>query len=86
MKHWADRHSRVRNAQLTWSQLLLRGCLAGVLSLAAQAPAVAGSASHVYDTLGRLVQIVYVQGMTTTTINYSYDTAGNRASVVTTSP
>ena len=85
MKNWADRHSRVRDAQPTWSQLLLRGCLAGALSLAVQAPAAAGSASYVYDTLGRLARIVYVQGATTTTINYSYDAAGNRTSVVTTS-
>ncbi len=49
-------------------------------------PAVAGSVSYTYDALGRLATAVYNNGSTTTTITYSYDAAGNRTSVVTTSP
>lgn len=57
----------------------------GLLLLAAQA-AYAGSVGYTYDALGRLATAVYNNGTTTTTITYSYDAAGNRTSVVTTSP
>jgi YD repeat-containing protein len=50
------------------------------------AAAHAGSVSHTYDALGRIATVVYNNGTTTTTIKYSYDAAGNRTSVVTTSP
>jgi YD repeat-containing protein len=40
-----------------------------------------------YDALGRLASAVYSNGTSSTTsITYSYDAAGNRTSVVTTSP
>lgn len=48
--------------------------------------AVAGTSTYTYDSLGRLTRVVYNNGTTTTTINYSYDAAGNRTSVVTTTP
>ncbi|MNN95524.1 RHS Repeat protein [compost metagenome] len=44
----------------------------------------AGSVSYAYDSLGRVKQVVYIDGSKTTTIDYSYDAAGNRTSVVTT--
>lgn len=46
----------------------------------------AGSVSYTYDSLGRMATVTYNNGTTTTTITYSYDAAGNRTSVVTTSP
>ncbi|PNG53114.1 MULTISPECIES: RHS repeat domain-containing protein [unclassified Variovorax] len=61
-----------------------RVCM-GVLAVAGFA-AHAGSVSYVYDALGRLASAVYSNGSTTTTITYSYDAAGNRTSVATTSP
>ena len=66
-----------------------RTVLAAGLCAAALAghPAHAGSMSYRYDALGRLASTVYSNGAsTTTTITYSYDPAGNRTSVVTTSP
>lgn len=57
----------------------------GVLALAGLA-AHAGSVSYAYDALGRLATVVYNNGTSTTTIAYSYDAAGNRTSVATTSP
>lgn len=45
----------------------------------------AGSVSFTYDALGRLASTVYTSG-TSTTISYSHDAAGNRSSVVTTTP
>ena len=54
---------------------------------AALAPCVAqaGSVSYTYDILGRLSKVIYNDGKTATTIAYSYDAAGNRTSVATTS-
>lgn len=46
----------------------------------------AGSVAYTYDSLGRVIRVVYTVGATTTTITYSYDAAGNRTSKVTTSP
>jgi YD repeat-containing protein len=62
------------------------GALAFV-AFAAAAPfmAHAGSVSYTYDTLGRLAKVIYNDGKTATTIAYSYDAAGNRTSVATTS-
>lgn len=40
------------------------------------------SASYTYDALGRIVSIVYTDGVKTTTVTYSYDASGNRASMV----
>lgn len=44
----------------------------------------AGTANYTYDALGRITQVVYVDGSTTTTITYQYDATGNRTAVVTT--
>ncbi|MCY1223422.1 hypothetical protein D9M69_619110 [compost metagenome] len=63
----------------------MRGVFASLLALAAIA-ASAGSVSYTYDVLGRLAKVIYNNGTTTTTISYSYDAAGNRTSVATTSP
>ncbi len=38
-------------------------------------PALAGTAQYTYDSLNRLIQVVYDNG---TTIVYTYDAAGNR--------
>jgi YD repeat-containing protein len=45
--------------------------------------AATGSVSYSYDALGRLVQVTYDDGTTTT---YTYDANGNRISVVTEQP
>ncbi|AOY98199.1 hypothetical protein BKK81_01960 [Cupriavidus sp. USMAHM13] len=46
----------------------------------------ANSVEYTYDPLGRLAKVVYNVGNKKTTITYSYDAAGNRTSVVSTSP
>ena len=51
--------------------------LAGALALAGAAKA--GSATHAYDSLGRLSQVSYSNGVV---ITYVYDAAGNRTSYV----
>jgi len=43
--------------------------------------AYAGSASYTYDNLGRLVKVVYSNGVI---IAYTYDAAGNRTATVVT--
>ncbi|MHA7602602.1 RHS repeat domain-containing protein [Alicycliphilus sp. T452] len=53
--------------------------LAGALVLAGAATA--GSATHTYDSLGRLSQVTYSNGVV---ITYVYDAAGNRTSYVVT--
>ncbi|MDR6856289.1 hypothetical protein [Variovorax guangxiensis] len=62
-----------------------RAALAGLLLLGAGA-AHAGSVSYGYDALGRFASAVYSNGSSTATVTYSFDPAGNRTSVVTTSP
>ena len=42
--------------------------------------------SYGYDALGRLASAVYSNGSSTATVTYSFDAAGNRTSVVTTTP
>lgn len=61
-------------------------CLMAVFSfaLATSSPIWAGAANYTYDTLGRITQVVYADGSTTTTITYQYDATGNRTAVVTT--
>lgn len=54
------------------------------LTLMASIPVLAGAANYTYDPLGRITQVVYTDGSTTTTITYQYDASGNRTSVVTT--
>lgn len=57
-------------------------CLAMAL-MVSTAHAATGSVSYVYDDLGRLVEVVYDDG---TTIQYTYDAAGNREATITTLP
>jgi YD repeat-containing protein len=52
-----------------------------MLAMIAVVPAHAGSATHTYDSLGRLTKVTYSNG---TVITYTYDAAGNRSTVVTT--
>lgn len=67
-----------RRRQAAWAATGLALALLG----ATAAPAVqAGSATHTYDSLGRLVKVVYSNGVV---VSYSYDAAGNRITVVTT--
>lgn len=54
------------------------------LMLMTPIPVLAGAANYSYDPLGRITQVVYTDGSTTTTITYQYDASGNRTSVVTT--
>jgi YD repeat-containing protein len=56
-----------------------------LLTAAAPFMAHAGSVSYTYDTLGRLAKVIYDDGKAATTIAFSYDAAGNRTSVATTS-
>lgn len=46
----------------------------------------ASNANYTYDALGRLTKVAYSDGVKTTTVTYSYDTAGNRTSVVSSAP
>lgn len=63
--------------QMRWMQRLALAAGSALISAAA----VAGSAAHVYDSLGRLTKVTYSNGVV---ITYVYDAAGNRSSVVTT--
>ena len=64
--------------------LVLRALVVSAFMLFGQ-QALAGSVNYTYDTLGRLATLVYSNGVTTTTVTYIYDAAGNRTSVATTS-
>lgn len=64
--------------------LVLRALVATAFMLLGQ-QALAGSVNYTYDPLGRLATLVYSNGVTTTTVTYTYDAAGNRTSVATTS-
>lgn len=55
--------------------------IAGMGVALAACAALAGSAANTYDSLGRLVQVTYSNGVV---INYVYDAAGNRTSYVVT--
>lgn len=68
-----------------WLRFTYGMCLAMALLLTGH-PALAGSVSYSYDTLGRVSAVIYNNGSSTTTITYTYDAAGNRTSVATTSP
>lgn len=46
----------------------------------------ASNANYTYDALGRLTKVAYSDGVKTTTVTYSYDTADNRTSVVSSAP
>jgi hypothetical protein len=46
-------------------------------------PASSGSVTYTYDNLGRVYQARYLTSTGTITVTYSYDSAGNRTSVVT---
>ncbi|MDR1423803.1 MAG: RHS repeat protein [Azoarcus sp.] len=54
-------------------------CVAALLFLSPFTDVLADSAVYTYDSLGRIMQVVYSNGMT---IVYTYDPAGNRTSVV----
>lgn len=54
-----------------------KNILAGLIASAISATAFAGSAAYQYDTLGRLTQVTYSNGVV---ITYVYDAAGNRTS------
>nr|WP_242470171.1 RHS repeat domain-containing protein [Allochromatium vinosum] len=56
-------------------------CSAGLLFATLTVPAGAGSVAYSYDTLGRLTKAGYANGVV---ITYSYDAAGNRASMAVT--
>lgn len=53
--------------------------LMAVLALGALHPAYAGQVSYHYDALGRVVRVVYPNGVI---VDYTYDAAGNRITVV----
>jgi YD repeat-containing protein len=55
--------------------------LIGGLATLAAASAFAGSATYVYDNLGRVTRVTYSNGVI---INYTYDAAGNRSTYVVT--
>ena len=66
-------HETSKRIRPGWRLALLAGALA--LAGAAQA----GPATHTYDSLGRLSQVTYSNGVV---ITYVYDAAGNRTSYV----
>jgi uncharacterized protein RhaS with RHS repeats len=69
---------RVRSP-LSMTMAVAYGCVLLFTSAAAYCET---SASYTYDALGRIVSIVYTDGVKTTTVTYSYDASGNRASMV----
>ena len=76
---------RLRAPARSGRKLVLHHVCVGVLAMAGFASH-AGSVNYTYDPLGRLATVVYGNGTSTTTIAYSYDAAGNRTAVVTTTP
>ena len=63
------------------------GLVAGIVLLTFSAAAFSDhNDNYTYDTLGRLIKVVYVEDGKVTTVTYSYDAAGNRTSVVIISP
>ena len=80
-------HASIPSDRHVFARTLSRTVLAaGLCSIALAVHA--GSVSYSYDALRRLASAVYTDGSatTTTTITYSYDAAGNRTAVATTSP
>lgn len=59
------------------SRTLWTAALAGALCLSAAAPAFADT-QYFYDSAGRLVKVVYSNGVT---VEYRYDAAGNRVEI-----
>ncbi|MDR2092402.1 MAG: RHS repeat protein [Azoarcus sp.] len=58
---------------------ILPFCTAVALLLSPHPDAFAGNVAYTYDSLGRVIQAVYSNGLT---IAYTYDSSGNRLSVV----
>lgn len=46
----------------------------------------ASTVDYTYDSLGRVVKVIYTDGVATTTVTYTYDATGNRIAVATASP
>ncbi len=70
-----------RMAHIFRSYLFCSSLLLSLLAVTASGPALSGSVTYVYDTLGRLSTATYSSGVV---ITYVYDAAGNRTSYVTT--
>ncbi len=70
-------------AMKTWirrmSGMNLRKLIFGTVITLAATVAFAGSVTYTYDSLGRLSNVTYSNGVV---ITYSYDAAGNRTSFV----
>ncbi|KQP17020.1 RHS repeat domain-containing protein [Pseudorhodoferax sp. Leaf265] len=71
----------MKTHRIGWASRAAAGCALALLALTTVLPAHAGSATHTYDSLGRLTKVTYSNG---TVITYTYDAAGNRSTVVTT--
>ncbi|MDQ0612254.1 hypothetical protein QFZ83_006425 [Variovorax sp. W1I1] len=79
-------NSELTPVRLGGARTLLRGLVVACTLVLSSLPSYAGSVSYTYDALGRMATAVYNNGTTSTTITYSYDAAGNRTSVATTTP
>ncbi|MBT2336214.1 hypothetical protein J7E49_20150 [Variovorax paradoxus] len=77
---------RKRAAARAGQRKFILGCACVGVFMFCGLAANAGSVGYTYDALGRLAAVIYNNGTSTTTITYSYDAAGNRTSVATTSP
>lgn len=70
----------MKSSRSASSWALLARLAVPAVAMMAVGTAVAGSATYTYDSLGRLVKVVYSNGVT---ITYTYDAAGNRTTTVT---